>query len=114
MDLKTIYMDKDDYYMSNKLKVNENLINIPNSLVGDLPIALPFSISLMGVRLINRILYKEKYEELNVLIQNRIFLEYMPDDLLKNCLYILRKEKFKRFKLKINKLLKFNLFKIYD
>lgn len=38
----------------------------------------------------------------------------MPDDLLKNCLYILRKEKFKRFKLKINKLLKFNLFKIYD
>lgn len=100
--------------MSDKLKVDENITNIVDSLAGVLPIALPFSISLMGVRLINRILYKEKYEELSVLIQNRIFLKYIPDDLLKDSLFILRKEKQKRLKLKINNFLKFNLFKISD
>lgn len=97
--------------MKEKFQVSDNLIN---TLVGVLPTVLPLSISLLGVRLMNRILYKEKYEELNILIQNRLFLEYMPNDLLNNTLFILQKEKHKRFKLKINNFLKFRLFKIYD
>lgn len=100
--------------MKEKFKVSDNLINTLDSFVGVLPTVLPLSISLLGVRLMNRILYKEKYEELNILIQNRLFLEYMPNDLLNNTLFILQKEKHKRFKLKINNFLKFRLFKIYD
>lgn len=87
---------------------------ILNSLASFLPCALPLSIGLMGVRLMDRMIYKEKYEELSVLIQNRIFLKYMNEDLLKTCLAALKIEKKRRFKLKINKIFKFNIFKIYD
>jgi len=87
---------------------------ILNSLASFLPCVLPLSIGLMGVKLMNRMIYKEKYEELNELIQNRIFLKYMSDDLLKRSLFVLKKEKRKRVKLKINNFLRFNLFKIYD
>ena len=105
--------------MNKKFEVSDNLINSLDSIFGLMTTVLsssilPLSISLLGVRLMNRILYKEKYEELNVLVQNRLFLNYMPNDLLNNTLFILQKEKHKRFKLKVNNFLKFRLFKNYD
>lgn len=79
------------------------------------PFLLPFSLALLGIRkggyFMNRFKYKEDYEKLNVLIQQRTFLKYMDNDLLKTCLSSMKVERNRRLKIKVNEFLKFNLFK---
>lgn len=54
------------------------------------------------------------YELFYELLSSRLFVKYMDNYLLNKSIYILKKEKKKRLKIKINQFIKFDLFQIYE
>jgi len=75
---------------------------------------IPNYFKFLGFKKIIKVVYMEKYKIFDEFIQQRMFINYMDDDLLKRSLYILKQEKHRRLKIKINKFLKFNLFNIHN
>lgn len=58
---------------------------------------LPLNLFSFGFRRVFKMIYKEKYEEINILFENRIFIENMSDDNLIHIRKIILFEYKKRF-----------------
>lgn len=72
----------------------------------------PLSLMYFGLKKINKVIFMKDYKLLDEMFQQRLLIENMDYDLLTKCLSILKKEKNRRLKIKINNFLNFRFFKI--
>lgn len=77
-----------------------------------LALGIPLSFSFFGIKKLIKVVYMKNYELFNEMIEQRIFINNMDYDLLNKSLHILKQEKNRRLKIKINRFFKFKLFNI--
>lgn len=91
----------------------ENILSVIKNIdISFIPSIYPLSISFLGVKKMFKVIFMEKYNLFDEMLQQRLFVENMNYDLLIKGLSILKKEKNRRLKIKINNFLKFRFFKI--
>ena len=91
----------------------DNLLSVIKDIDFSLiPSIFPLSICFLGFKKMFKVVFMERYKLFDEMIQQRLFLENMDYDLLIKGLNILKKEKNRRFKIKVNNFLKFRFFKV--